>query len=305
MKTIWITGGSGYLASYLVRVLKNHRNNGLKIITISRTPPDYSVDDHYSLDLSEPGVIEVLSTLPPPRIVFHLATALPPSPPDQMWSVNLGGTVHLFKVLKQFTSLNQEITFLNVGSAAEYSGFDTLPIVENSSVGGTGIYGETKWAQSELALRLGSRFSIKVIVARPFNIIGPGLSDKYIAGTICKQILDNSLTEISLGNLDVKRDFVDVRDVARAIYVLAFKGKTGECYNICSAKSTSVRELYKLFVMLSGNDKPVVTEKHRKRGDEIFEIVGSFEKIKRDTGWMPEISLKQSVHDMLHYRPYL
>jgi GDP-4-dehydro-6-deoxy-D-mannose reductase len=136
-----------------------------------------------------------------------------------------------------------------------------------------------------------------------FNLLGPGQSPALACSAFAKQIAlaeKNGKDEIFTGNLDALRDFVDVRDAVRGLTMLVENGKAGEIYNVCSAKAVSLQEC--LSEMLSQSQRQITPkiEAERVQKNDIPIQVGSYQKIKNACGWSPEISLKQSLNDLLN-----
>jgi len=106
---------------------------------------------------------------------------------------------------------------------------------------------------------------------------------------------------IEVGNISVKRDFTDVRDVVRAYTLLMEKGRRGEVYNICSGSAVPLREILDLLISFSSQKIEVQVDSKKLRKADIPLLLGDNKKIKEETSWMPEISLKQSLRDLLEY----
>ena len=139
------------------------------------------------------------------------------------------------------------------------------------------------------------------MVARSFNLIGPGMPESQVAGALCKQFSDPKLGEIEAGNTTPIRDFVDVRDAVRAYWMLLEQGASGAAYNICSNKPVSIESLISLFQQQVSRNVSVRIVANRVRDIDSDVVFGSYKKLHDLTGWMPQISLRQSVADMLEY----
>jgi GDP-4-dehydro-6-deoxy-D-mannose reductase len=141
-----------------------------------------------------------------------------------------------------------------------------------------------------------------VVIARPFNHIGPGQNLGFLVPDLTKQVVDaeRGLAEkIMVGNLEAKRDYTDVRDIARAYRLLLEKGKSGEAYNICSGVSHSGQEMLDLILAKAGSKVIVEQDPARMRPSDTPDIYGSHEKLTIDTGWQPEIPLETTLADVL------
>lgn len=296
--TIWITGVAGFTGKHLVSYLK-WQKNGLRIIGLDITPEDPSVelDSFHQLNLNKLDSVTKLAEQEPPSCVFHLAALLPPAREIDMWHVNVGGTVNLLMGLYKSVCENPRV--ICVGSASEYMASPTGLLTEESPCGGETPHGRTKWAQTAVALSLGKELKIPVIVARPFNLVGPRLPRTLVAGELCAQFAKSEANEIQIGNIHSERDFVDVRDAVAAYWALAEKGEAGEIYNVCSGVSTRIEQLISMLCEITGRYPKINIHSTRFRSVDVDRVYGSREKIFRHTGWVPHISLKQSLTDVL------
>jgi GDP-4-dehydro-6-deoxy-D-mannose reductase len=143
-------------------------------------------------------------------------------------------------------------------------------------------------------------------MTRSFNHIGPGQIDKFVIASFAKQLTTlykNGLKEATIvtGDLRIIRDFVDFRDVVRAYYNLLFEGKKGEIYNICSGKGNSLIEILGQMADIIGMNITFQTDTKLIRPIENNIIIGSYDKIKKDKNWEPEISFHQSLTDIINW----
>ncbi len=106
---------------------------------------------------------------------------------------------------------------------------------------------------------------------------------------------------IYVGNLDSKRDFLDIRDAVKAYWLAVEKGVLGEAYNLCSGKAHSIREMLDILLRMAKRDIVVKRDPERMRATDIPLQVGSFEKFHKQTGWEPTISLQETLKDLLNY----
>lgn len=297
MSTVWITGATGFTGSYLVDFLKDVV--GLpSVIGLARSQSaSVRTDAFYPVDLTVPGAVSEIAAEVPPAVIFHLAGMAPPADEAQMWHLNVGGTVQLLHGL--VAAGCTDCTVVCAGSAAEYRMASAEPLNENSSCGGAAPYGFSKWSQTCTALSLGKELGIKVMVARPFNLVGPKLPRRLVAGAICAQFADVDSRVVRVGNVQSERDFIDIRDTVEAYWKIAEYGEAGEVYNVCSGKPTSIQQLLALFSDLSPSKKQIVSETARMKTVDLDCIYGSNEKLYRLSGWRPRIPLEQSLRDML------
>jgi len=234
-----------------------------------------------------------------PDVIVNLAGtgAATILPWDVLIRANLASAVSL---MEASLCVKPSPTVILVGSAAEYGAAkkSQLPVRENSILSPVSPYGLVKSWQSEAADFYSAR-GLKVIVARMFNVLGPAMSESLSVGSFAAQIsrIKSGKTrdcELKVGDIGVKRDFVDVRDVADALCLLALKGKAG-FYNVSSGKSVSLKRIIKI---LCGNSAPkikIVCEKSRFRSNDVKDIRGSSIALRKQTGWKPRRTLSETL----------
>jgi GDP-4-dehydro-6-deoxy-D-mannose reductase len=211
--------------------------------------------------------------------------------------VNVLGTQNLFEAV---LSLDRRPWML-LGSSSAVYGSHPDPIDEGSPISPATFYAITKAAQELVALQDQFARDLTVAITRTFNLVGPGLQEKLLLGDAARQIVRierGDVASLNLGNLDTRRDFLDVRDAARAYVLLAQAAGTG-IYNVCSGTSYSVRESIGMLTRLAEVDIDVKVEKGRLRSSDVATQVGSHERLTEATGWEPRIPLEQSLADLL------
>ena len=154
-----------------------------------------------------------------------------------------------------------------------------------------------------LGLQYHLSHDLPIMRARAFNHIGPGQNERFVAPAFAMQIakIEAGLQEacIYVGNLDARRDFTDVRDIARAYRLIADNGMPGAAYNVCSGAAHSIRQLLDVLLEASDCEIRVEVDEARLRPVDVPEIRGDAGKLRRDTGWTPKLSLRQTLHDVL------
>jgi len=293
-KRIWITGAAGFSGRHLIRFLRELPES-LSLVGFDLRPDaPVGLDAYHAVDLGDGAKLRELAEAQTPDYVIHLAGVLPPTPEPDLWRVNVGGTLNLLHAL---AAAKSEARFVTVGSAAEYTNFTSKKTREDHSAGGNSPYGRTKWAQSTLALEFGKQMGIPVMVARTFNLIGPGTPLSLVPGALCAQFT-NGEPEVKVGNLKPERDFIDIRDAVAAYWTICEKGKPGQIYNVATGKTASIKTLVELFRKNAPTPKRIRQEAARSRKNDLNRVCGDNTKLLA-LGCRPRISLKQSVCDML------
>jgi nucleoside-diphosphate-sugar epimerase len=236
-----------------------------------------------------------------PTHVFHLAwdfgepSSTSADSPDQ----NVSATRALLTTLKRRAYAGR---LLIASSSAVYGASGSLPISEE-----TPIHPETPYGTAKVAVEAtGQEFAnagVDVVTVRTFNLLGPGMPTRLFAGSLAEQIVaaeTGRTTVVKVGRLDPRRDYVDVRDAARAYVALALRRTAqGGAYNVCSGVSRSCRELADLMLASAKVRVTLEHDESRLQAGDVDEQVGSPAKLLEATGWSPEISFDDSVRDIL------
>jgi len=157
-------------------------------------------------------------------------------------------------------------------------------------------------AAAEIALRQeGTEGWLDARIARSFNHTGPGQSPTFALPDFARQIhsapSDAEPLSLRVGDLSVRRDFLDVRDVVRAYRVIFEAGEPGEVYNVASGRPRSLRELVDTLIEVSGRTVEVVPESARMRAIDIPLLAGSAEKLHA-LGWAPAVPIERTLRDL-------
>jgi GDP-4-dehydro-6-deoxy-D-mannose reductase len=230
--------------------------------------------------------------------IFHLAglAAVGPSfeAPKRYITSNTEMQINLFEAcVKQ--GVKPGVLIISSGSLYDPA---KLPITELSPLKLGSPYAVSKLNQESIGLYYRER-GFAVTIARPFNHIGPGQAKGFLVPDLADQLKGpGKQATVKAGNLTNQRDYTDVRDIVRAYALLMTKGKSGEIYNVCSGVSVSGEEILAELSKVYGVTASVQTDASKIRPTDIQKIYGSFDKLKRDTGWSPSISLQQTLADI-------
>ena len=292
---VLITGASGFVGRHLTKyLLENSITPVLMPDTIDiRNQQDVTgFCSKHSFDY----VVHLAAQSFVPRSITN---------PRETYDINFIGTLNLLESLKLN---NFSGTFLFVGSSDVYGivSDNCIPIKESCPVNPVSPYAVSKSA-AELICRQWSvsQNKIRILITRSFNHIGPYQDDAFVISSFCKQVamINHGIQcpNIAVGNLEVSRDFTDVRDVVRAYVLLLEKGVHGKVYNICSGKEVLLKNILPKLRKITGVDFGVKISSGLYRDVEQVRVFGSFKLINKDTGWMPKISLDQSLMDIYNY----
>lgn len=224
--------------------------------------------------------------------------------PIETFRNNISGGWHLLEALagKKFKG---KIIFILSGEEYGLAGTKKMPFLEESCLAPRNPYAASKAALDFIALGFFLGCGLKIIRIRPFNHIGPGQNEAFVVSDFAKQIAlieaRRQKPQIAVGNLNVKRDFLDVRDIVAAYYSAYQKGIAGEVYNLASGRAVSIRKILDIFLKLARvKIKVKISPKKFRKTDEPVSS-GSYRKFKKKTGWWPTISLEKSLLDTLNY----
>jgi len=243
-----------------------------------------------------------------PDWVFHLAAQsfVPTSwtSPNETLDVNVRGQINLFEGLRQL-SLNPRI---QIACSSEEYGLvhaDELPIREENPLRPLSPYAVSKVTQDVLAYQYHQSYGIDTVRTRGFNHTGPRRGHVFVCSNFAHQVasIEAGLQDavIRVGNLDARRDFTDVRDMARG-YVLALeKGEPGGCYNICQGKAHRIGDVLDMLLDMARLEVSVEEDPERMRPSDVPVLLGSADRFRERTGWEPRIPFEQTLRDLLDY----
>lgn len=245
-----------------------------------------------------------------PTCIYHLAGAAHVGaswqPSSAHLQVHVRGTHHLLDAVRRQAP---ECRVLVVSSGMIYRSRpgDPRPFTEDAPVGPASPYALSKLAEDQLALHAAAADQIDVVVARPFNHIGPGQSPDFAASHFAKQIAaieaGRAAPTLSVGNLDAARDLSDVRDVVAAYVALMQRGHRASPYNVATGVAVSMREVLDRLLALSTARVTLTTDPTLMRPSDIPWMAGDATRLRRDTGWAPTRGLDQTLTDLLaHWR---
>lgn len=303
---VLITGASGFSGRHLARRLSNDDTLVFGLGRSRPTEPAGDVAEFHACDLTHRVAVERTIVEVQPTTVYHLAGLTGnDAPAERLQSANVDALRHLIDSLRTFaTGRGRTIRMLVVGSAAELgsSGAAQLPVAEDAACEPESDYGKSKLAATRLALAEPVDGPLKIVVARTFNLVGPGLGSELSLGRFAEQIaavLRGDAHQIECGNLTTRRDYLDVRD-AVALYVRLLRfGKPGELYNVCGGRSYSVRELLDAMIERTGRSIPIVERRDGRRSGDLADIYGDLTKTIACCGPLATTPIKRSLADLV------
>ena len=309
---ILITGITGFMGSHLAGYLIENGHNNISGVIRSGSDRISNIDfiesklDLHECDLLDAATLELIISKVKPDLVFHLASELPRANftgnPVNMYLSNIVGTLNLLESVRAHST---ETKIIMAGSSREYGAIlpDECPVKEDHPLNPADPYALSKTAQFFMGYEYFKHFGMKIFFARVFYLTGPGQPDGFVCSSIARQavLVKKGLSpNIVIGNREVRRDFVDVRDVANALYLISEGGRPGEVYNVCSVKGHRIEDVLNIIKnLLKMDNVTVYTEPSLTRKNESPVITGDNSKISSETGWSPLITLEKSLEDLL------
>ena len=239
--------------------------------------------------------------------VFHLAAQSLPTlswkDPVATFESNILGSLHLFEAIRQ---VKRPPVVVSACSGAEYGHVrpSDVPVKEEHPLRPLHAYGISKLCLDLLAQQYSRDYAIPVVNLRLFNTTGPGKTSDAPSDFVrqlvrVKKGLQPAVIEI--GNPKPRRAFLDVNDAVRGFYLAATKGKRGEVYNLCAARTYEIGQLLRIAIRLSGVSVQVKSSSQLLRPSDEKIIFGSTRKFRRDTGWKPRKTIEQTLSAMFNY----
>jgi GDP-4-dehydro-6-deoxy-D-mannose reductase len=278
MRSAVVTGGTGFIGHSLVTVL---RGQGVDVRTLGRS---WSTDaSHVVLQETawKSSALDHILEDSQPDCIFHLA-GRSRGTQDELTNANIVLMQNLLDALDR-TGLRPRLVV--AGSAAEYGGAitDGVPVCETAACAPQSPYGLSKRAQTEAALSYANSAGGSVLVARIFNPIGPDMPRHLALGDFVSQIvsMQGSRQVLRVGNIDVRRDMIDVEHAATVLWQLAVNPDAQGIVNVCSGQAPLLRDLVEMLIEGSGQDIDIEIDWSRVRGNEPRCIVGSTDLLAR------------------------
>ena len=310
---VFVTGITGPVGSFLADYLLTLPD--IEIHVFKRWRSDPRPIQHlfgrvviHEGDIEDPHVVRAAIKAAMPDRVYHLAAQSYPSAswdaPITTLRTNIEGTVNVLEAVRNHVpGARVHIA----GSSAEYGPVtpDEVPIPETRYLRPASPYGVSKVGQELTGLQYHDSYGLHVVVTRSFNHVGPRQGDRCSIQTFCQQmaLIEAGRQEpvIHVGNMDARRDFTHVRDVARALWLLLDRGQPGTVYNLCSGSTTRIGEIVDMVLARGRVAATVEVDPARLRPLDEPILLGDNTRLRQDTGWQPTIGMEQIVDELLDY----
>ncbi len=291
---ILITGASGFVGRHLTTAL------GATYPSTALLTP--------SIDVRDQGMVAAAVQEAVPDVCIHLAAVSTvrgaERDEDQAWQVNLHGTLHMARAILRHAP-DCLLLFISSADAYGYSFRAGTPVTEHVALAPMSTYAATK-AAADLALGSMAEQGLRCVRLRPFNHTGPGQSEQFVVAAFARQIariaagLQPPLLEV--GNVDTRRDFLDVRDVCSA-YVACIEQATalapGTILNLASGNARKIGDILSRLQNLAGVSVETRIDPSRVRKSDVASACGDATLARATLGWAPTIPWQQTLQDVL------
>jgi GDP-4-dehydro-6-deoxy-D-mannose reductase len=309
---VLVTGAGGFAGQHLMRALLGRGRevvgttlDGESVTGGTLLPEEVTRIEWVGLDVTAPSSLDAVLAGEAFGEVYHLAgqrsVGQSFTDPVATWEVNATGTLQLLQALARRSGARCRV--LVISSAEVYGAVpeSDQPVEEARAPSPITPYGASKLGAEAVAMQAAASGGLEVVIARSFNHAGPGQDARFIFPSMARQLADlrgsGAERVLRVGNLEARRDFLDVRDVAEAYLRLMERGVSGGLYNVCSGVSHSLRSLVETLVRISGTGARIGLDPARFRPADIPELRGSPERL-RALGWAPTFTVEEMLRDL-------
>lgn len=288
---VLVTGSDGFVGTWLMRHLAERGDDAVALDT--------------AVDVTDAAALTRAVVAAEPDAIIHLAglasVGATWKDPTAAFAVNATGTLHLTQAALACSSPPRVLLI----SSAEVYGVvksEDLPLAEDRPVQPVSPYALSKATAELIGRQAWLGHGLEVIVARPFNHTGPGQAPGFVVPSMARQVAEAVKTgarSLLVGDVSVRRDLTDVRDIVAAYRLLIEHGAAGETYNVCRGESTEIAEVARRLLAIAGVDLPLEVDPSRLRPVDLPDLRGDPGRLRQVTGWAPQIPLDATLADVL------
>lgn len=297
---ILVTGAQGFVGGYLLTHLRERGDEVTPTCEPGSLAPGY-----LPVEIRDVEQVEQVVADAKPDAIIHLAAIafVPEAEHDftRALDINVGGVHNLCRAISR-TGNAARLVFASSPEVYGKVPESQMPLSEDQSHNPANNYGLTK-SFAESVIRRWRAEGVPATIIRPFNHIGPRQNDRFVTSSFARQLAQIKLglvpATLKVGNLDAKRDFTDVRDIVQGYRLAAEKG--GDVFQLCSGKPLSVQSVLDRLIQIAGVQVVIERDPERMRTSEIPLLFGSNQLAADRLGWIPTISLDQTLQELFDY----
>jgi GDP-4-dehydro-6-deoxy-D-mannose reductase len=302
-----ITGHSGFVGQHFIKYLLSVEPDAMIMGIDIATMPHPAVPGNFNetiINLLDREKVDAAIAGFKPDFLLHLASfssvAFSWKEPYDSFLNNM--TI-LLNVLESVRKFSPACRILSIGSSEEYGIVDKkdLPLTETRPFNPASPYAVARVSQEYMSMVYVNGYKLDIICTRSFNHIGIGQDRRFVVGAIAGKVAEfvcGKISVITTGDTAIVRDFIDVRDVVRAYYMLFKQGTRGQIYNVCSGNGHTISDIIKKFTTVTGCNPEIKVDPELLRPVENRIVVGANDKIRQAIGWEPQIKIDDSIKDI-------
>lgn len=306
--TVLVTGANGFVGRWVVRALLAA---GHSVVAAAGPGTAAAAEGGQrvrwiALDLLDATSVQ-LAAAAPYDAVIHLAGLASGSEalrdPALAWAVNATGTARLLHELGAGRRAGGADPLVLLVSSAEVYGSSNRPLSEADPLHPRSPYAASKRGAELAAEETANRTGLRVVTARAFPHTGPGQDERFVVPAFARRLQaarQAGAPAVTVGNLDVVRDLLDVRDVVAAYLALLASGTPGETYNVASGTGHSLRSVFERLAAIVDVQAVPQADPALLRDVDLPYLVGDASKLRAATGWSPAIALDTTLRDVVH-----
>lgn len=317
---VLVTGADGFVGEHLVaELLEAGHEVSASTLTLPPTRDTLTMQqvaaaDWKAADVRDHDALYRLIAAIRPEQIYHLAGfasgAMARERAAQALAVNAGGTVNLCEavgaVRDEFPDFDPRILVMGSGDSYGDAAREDVPLDEQKHLRPVSAYGLSKAAQELAAHTYRRARGLRLLVVRSFNLVGPGQAPHFVVPDFCTQVAEMAAGRsredvLHVGNLDVERDFTDVRDGVRAFRLVMELDEPAAAYNVASGRAVAIRRLLEWILDEAGVRPEIVSDADRRRRAEVRRIRGDAGLLRSHTGWAPERDIEASVREVYRW----
>lgn len=310
---ILVTGATGFVGQYMLEKLREEKADyfGTSFSGLSEDFKNLFPEAGkriFKCDLKDKMKVKDLIKEIKPTAIIHLAALATPTDSwsilEEMLTNNMLGQLNILEAVR---TIDPKIKVITISSGQVYGAVrpEEIPLTENSLVRPNNPYASSKAFQEILSTQYFCNYDIPTVIMRPLNHIGPRQEGNFAIPSFVKQIveIEKGLKEpiMKVGNLEAKRDFLDVRDVCEAYYLAILKGVPGEAYNLGSGVAHRMSDILDFLIKKSQVKIKIERDKNLMRPSDMPILCADYSKFNKATGWKPKYKIEDTLKDILEY----